>query len=150
MSLKTYQQKRDFKKTSEPKGAPQKRVFKNPLFVVHEHWASHHHFDFRLEIGGVLKSWAVPKTPPLVKTEKRLAVQVEDHPLEYARFHGVIPKGQYGAGRVAIWDRGVIKDLKQENNLIEFELKGKRLTGRYALVHPSKFEKKNWLLLKRD
>ncbi len=150
MTLKKYQQKRDFKHTPEPKGKSSKRRQKNPIFVVHEHWASHHHFDFRLEIDGALKSWAIPKGPPLKKAEKRLAVQVEDHPLEYANFEGEIPKGLYGAGKVEIWDQGDITSLKTQKNLIEFELKGKKLTGRFALVHPQKFEKKNWLLIKRD
>jgi len=150
MPLKTYQKKRDFKKTPEPKGKVSRPSQKNPIFVVHEHWASHHHFDFRLETDGVLKSWAVPKNPPQTKTQKRLAVQVEDHPLEYAKFKGEIPNGLYGAGKVEIWDIGEILSLKSQPNLIEFELKGKKLIGRYALVHPSKFEKKNWLLIKRD
>lgn len=149
MSLDTYKKKRDFLKTSEPKGKVLKPR-KEPIFVVHEHWATHHHFDFRLEIEGVLKSWAVPKGPPEKVGEKRLAVQVEDHPLDYASFHGVIPEGQYGAGRVEIWDTGKLKIKEQTVNSIRFELFGKKLKGSFSLFRPPTFEKKNWLLLKNN
>lgn len=149
MSLITYKKKRDFLKSPEPKGKVVKPG-KEPIFVVHEHWATHHHFDFRLEIEGVLKSWAVPKGPPEKVGEKRLAVQVEDHPLDYASFHGVIPEGQYGAGRVEIWDTGKLKIQEKTANSIKFELFGKKLKGSFSLFHPPTFEKKNWLLLKNN
>src|SRR5438105_665112 len=105
MALDKYKAKRHFDITSEPK-AKVARSAKGPIFVIQEHEASRHHYDFRLEADGVLKSWAVPKEPVMDPSVKRLAVQVEDHPLEYAKFHGDIPQGQYGAGHVEIWDKG--------------------------------------------
>jgi DNA ligase D-like protein (predicted 3'-phosphoesterase) len=116
-------------------------------FVVHKHDASHLHYDFRLEMDGVLKSWAVPKGPPEQPGERRLAVQVEDHPLDYIDFHGTIPEGQYGAGTVEIWDKGKYT-LEQSNaKEIEFTLQGKKLTGGYVLLN---FKgNKDWLMLKR-
>lgn len=154
MGLKEYRRKRDFKKTKEPAGGKISR--KNPIFVVQEHWASHHHFDFRLEAFGVLKSWAVPKGPPTEPGEKRLAVEVEDHPISYAKFHGTIPEGEYGGGEVEIWDKGFWvppENIKQqlEKGHLEVELKGKKLKGRWLLQRTSrKSGKKNqWLLIKR-
>lgn len=148
MGLATYRKKRKFTKTPEPKGSvPKKR--REPIFVVHEHWATHHHFDFRLEIDGVLKSWAVPKGPPQKPGDKKLAVQVEDHPLEYAKFHGTIPEGQYGAGKVEIWDKGKLEIKEKTANSIKFILHGKNLKGDYSIFHPPTFEKKNWLLVKK-
>jgi DNA ligase D-like protein (predicted 3'-phosphoesterase) len=117
------------------------------IYVIQKHDATHLHYDLRLEIDGVLKSWAVPKTPPTEGGVKRLAVQVEDHPIEYATFQGTIPEGQYGAGTVEIWDKGeyVMKE-KSENKLI-FEIKGNKLKGLYCLV---RFKgKENWLLFKK-
>lgn len=117
-----------------------------PIFVVQEHWASHHHFDFRLEMGGVLKSWAIPKEVPTETGVKRLAVEVEDHPLSYATFEGVIPEGEYGAGKVIVWDSGKYEIMEQSDKMIKFKLQGKKLKGKYALI---KFDgKKNWLLMK--
>jgi bifunctional non-homologous end joining protein LigD len=146
--LEAYQKKRDFKKTPEPSGK-KKRKDKGLIFVIQEHRASHLHWDFRLEFDGVLKSWAIPKGPPEKPGEKRLAVQVEDHPLEYADFEGIIPPGQYGAGKVFIWDKGSYELLRREPEIIEFILHGERLQGSFVLFHPKKFEPKNWLLLKK-
>jgi len=148
VSLATYRKKRKFIKTPEPQGKVGKSE-KETIFVVQEHEASHHHFDFRLEIGGVLKSWAIPKTLPQKAGEKRLAVQVEDHPLEYGFFEGMIPEGQYGAGQVVIWDKGDLKIIEKEKNSIRFQLLGKQLKGEYRLFHPPTFEEKNWLLMKK-
>lgn len=148
MSLGKYKKKRDFGKTPEPKGKTGK-LRKPPIFVVHEHWARSHHFDFRLEIEGVLKSWAIPKGPPRNLREKRLAIKVEDHPLEYASFKGKIPEGQYGAGKVDIWDQGRLEIIEKKKDAIHFNLFGKRLKGEFSLFHPPSFEKKSWLLMKK-
>jgi len=124
-------------------------------FVVHEHHASHLHYDFRLEMQGVLKSWAVPKGPSMNPLDKRLAIMVEDHLLEYGKFEGIIPQGYYGAGAVVIWDKGyylVVGNKKPEDQLragrIEFILHGKKLKGGFALIH-LKGRKNQWLLIKR-
>lgn len=114
-------------------------------FVVHEHHATHLHWDFRLEKDGFLKSWAVPKGPPEKKGIKRLAIQVEDHELNYINFHGTIPEGQYGAGTVTIWDNGTYLIESESQKRIVFELKGKRLQGKFNLVH---LKGKQWLLIK--
>lgn len=150
-SLTTYHKKREFKKTPEPKGS-KKKISKEQMFVIQKHHARSLHYDLRLEMGGVLKSWAVPKGPPKRIGEKHLAIHVEDHPLEYARFEGIIPKGEYGAGKVEIWDKGIYENLKSDslakcfkNGVIEIKLLGKKLKGAYALVH---FKEKNWLFIK--
>jgi DNA ligase D-like protein (predicted 3'-phosphoesterase) len=148
MGLNNYRKKRNFAKTKEPKGKKTKSE-KTPIFVVQEHWASHHHFDFRLQMEGVLKSWAVPKGPPQSSGTKRLAVAVEDHPLEYARFEGEITEGQYGAGKVKIWDQGELEVIEAEKDSLKFKLKGEKLKGEFSLFHPPSFEKKNWLLVKK-
>ncbi len=114
-------------------------------FVIQEHHATHLHWDFRLEKDGVLKSWAVPKGPSKEKGVKRLAIEVEDHELSYIDFQGTIPKGQYGAGTVKIWDSGTYKLETESPKHIVFELKGKKLKGRYSLVH---LKDKQWLLIK--
>jgi len=121
-----------------------------PIYVIHEHSATHHHWDLRLEIGGLLKSWAVPKQPPRTKGIKRLAIQVEDHLKSYANFEGEIPKGQYGAGKVKIWDKGKFHLIEKTKNKIEFELKGVKLKGKYVLVKTSYGDKpeKSWLFFK--
>ncbi len=145
MGLEEYRKKRDFEKTEEPSGDEKRQV--GNIYVIQKHQATHLHYDLRLEMDGVLKSWAVPKTPPTKIGVKRLAVEVEDHPIEYADFEGTIPEGQYGAGTVEIWDRGryVLEDRK-ENKLI-FEIEGERLKGTYCLI---RFKgRKNWLFFKK-
>ena len=109
--------------------------------------ATHLHFDLRLEMDGVLKSWAIPKEPPTVSNVKRLAVQVEDHPIEYANFEGTIPEGEYGAGTVEIWDSGTYKIIDKKENKLVIEIKGKKLKGFFVLVRFK--EKKNWLFFKK-
>ncbi len=138
---------RDFTKTPEPKG----NFKKSPgnRFVVHEHDASHLHYDLRLEIGGVLRSWAVPKEPPDKEGVKRLAIQTEDHPVEYANFEGIIPEGMYGAGSVRIWDKGEFSLEEEKDERLLFELKGRKLTGKYALIKTKFRGKESWLFFKR-
>ena len=131
MTLTKYKQKRNTKKSGEPKGVIKKEgnAVGNLgvlLFVIHKHHASHLHWDLRLEINNVLKSWAVPRQPPTTKGVKRLAIEVEDHPLNYATFEGTIPKGNYGAGKVEIWDKGKYELINKTKNKIEFKLKGKK------------------------
>ena len=126
-----------------------KNSMKMPRFVVQEHKATHLHYDFRLELDKVLKSWAVPKVPPIKEGIKRLAVQVEDHDLDYIDFEGVIPKGQYGAGTVKIWDKGIFRLIRRTEDKIEFELKGEKLKGVYELIRFKKAGKKDWLLFKK-
>jgi len=117
------------------------------IYVIQKHQASHLHWDLRLEMDGVLKSWAVPKEPPAKSGIRRLAVQVEDHPIEYANFEGVIPEGQYGAGIVEIWDKGTYRLIERTPDKIVFEIHGKRLKGKYCLL---RFKgEKNWLFFKK-
>jgi bifunctional non-homologous end joining protein LigD len=144
MGLEEYKEKRDFATTPEPEGEVKESGHNR--FVVQEHHASHLHYDFRLEMDGVLKSWAVPKGPPEAPKIRRLAVQVEDHPVDYIDFAGVIPDG-YGAGTVEIWDQGEYKLLGREEKRLSFVLHGKRLQGEYLLLHTGD---RNWLLLKRS
>ena len=158
-SLSNYRKKRSFKKTSEPKGSSKKISKKEPIFVIQKHNATRLHYDFRIQIKGSLRSWAVPKGIPISMGVKRLAILTENHPLEYAKFEGVIPKGEYGAGTVEIWDSGTFENLKKDKNgkeidiskcfkngQIEFFLKGKKLNGPYALIRFK--DEKSWLLLK--
>jgi bifunctional non-homologous end joining protein LigD len=152
MALKIYKQKRRFAKTPEPKG--QGKTKGSNRFVVQKHQASHLHYDFRLELPDkitkgqiVLKSWAVPKGIPQVPAIKHLAVAVEDHPVDYIRFKGVIPKGNYGAGKVEIWDKGKFRLLEHTPKSLKFELKGKRLKGIYVLAQFTA-QKKNWLVFR--
>jgi DNA ligase D-like protein (predicted 3'-phosphoesterase) len=121
-----------------------------PIFVVQEHWATRHHFDFRLEMDGVLKSWAVPKEVPVDSGVRRLAVAVEDHDLEYGSFEGTIPEGGYGAGKVTIWDKGEYSLLERDPRTIRFELHGTKLTGEYALVFMKEERgQQQWLIFKK-
>jgi bifunctional non-homologous end joining protein LigD len=144
MTLEKYWRKRKFEKAPEPKGKILKT--KESRFVVQEHWATHHHFDFRLETGGVLKSWAVPKGVSEKAGVKRLAIAVEDHPIDYIDFEGKIPEGLYGAGTVKIFDKGKYELIEKTDSRILFILKGKKLKGNYNLI---KFKKPNqWLLFK--
>jgi bifunctional non-homologous end joining protein LigD len=160
LALTEYKRKRDFGRTPEPKAAAGKS-HRRPAFVVQEHHASHLHYDFRLEADGVLKSWAIPKQPTLDTSAKRLAVHVEDHPLDYANFSGSIPEGEYGAGTVKIWDKGTYENLLAnkptpktvakgiEDGHLEVDLHGRKLKGRFALVRMNGRQKKdNWLLIK--
>jgi DNA ligase D-like protein (predicted ligase)/DNA ligase D-like protein (predicted 3'-phosphoesterase) len=144
--LREYRSKRDFSVTTEPVGGGKKG--EGRIFVIQEHHARRLHYDLRLEKDGVLKSWAVPKGFPESSDQKRLAVETEDHPLGYADFAGTIPKGQYGAGTVEIWDRGVYEAKVWDEKMIEFTLKGEKLQGRYVLVRLKKAGEKSWLLLK--
>lgn len=144
--LKDYSIKRDFTRTPEPAGSGKTELGKS--FVIHEHHARRLHYDLRLEKDGVLKSWAVPKGPPEKSGDRRLAVQVEDHPLEYGKFEGIIPEGQYGAGTVKIWDRGFYEPIVWKDDKIELIMKGEKLDGRYVLVKFKKAEKNNWLFFK--
>ncbi len=145
MGLEEYNRKRNFKKTNEPKGKVKKG--KNNVYVIQKHDAYHLHFDLRLEMNGVLKSWAIPKKPPMKKGEKRLAVQTEDHPVDYASFEGVIPEGQYGAGTVEIWDKGSYTLEKRGEDKIVFNIDGMKLSGRYCLIR-LKGQEKNWIFFK--
>ncbi len=154
MSLQKYKQKRKFAKTPEPKG--ETKIKGQSRFVVQKHQASHLHYDFRLELPDkitkglvVLKSWAVPKGIPKASKIKHLAVAVEDHPVSYINFQGEIPKGNYGAGTVEIWDKGKFKLLEHTPKSLKFELKGKKLKGIYILAQFTP-QKKNWLLFKQD
>jgi DNA ligase D-like protein (predicted 3'-phosphoesterase) len=144
--LSEYASKRNFEVTTEPTGGEKKGD--NLIFVIQEHHARRLHYDLRLENGGVLKSWAVPKGMPESARQRRLAVETEDHPIEYANFEGSIPEGQYGAGTVKIWDKGHYETKVWEDNKIEFTLNGQRLKGRYILVRLKKAGDKDWLLLK--
>ena len=145
--LGNYREKRDFSKTSEPVGADEDKD--SQIFVIQEHHARRLHWDLRLEREGVLKSWAVPKEPPDKPGERRLAVMVEDHPLEYGNFEGSIPEGEYGAGTVKIWDKGKYMALNWTDDKIEFMLNGQKLKGIYELIRFKKAGEKEWLLFKK-
>lgn len=148
MSLKEYKEKREFSKTSEPEG--KERKSKKNIYVIQKHNASHLHYDLRLEFDGVLKSWAIPKIPPKLKGLKRLAVEVEDHPLDYANFEGIIPEGNYGAGKVEIWDKGNFELIEKNKDTIVVNIHGEKLNGEYCLVRTNfQGKKNNWLFFKR-
>ena len=119
----------------------------NNIYVIQKHDATHLHYDMRLEINGVLKSWAIPKTPPTEKGTKRLAVQTEDHSIEYANFEGTIPEGSYGAGSVEIWDKGKFEIEEREKDKLVIHIYGNKLEGRYCLIQ-LKGQEKNWLFFK--
>jgi bifunctional non-homologous end joining protein LigD len=153
--LSTYRRKRDFTHTAEPAGSRATHRCGPLRFVIQKHAASRLHYDFRLEFEGVLKSWAIARGPSLDPSQKRLAVEVEDHPVEYGDFEGTIPKGQYGGGTVQLWDRGYwspekdsAREAFQAGN-IKFKLDGERLHGSWVLVRmKSGGSRKNWLLIK--
>lgn len=150
MSLKEYKEKRDFSKTQEPAASKSKKKPTGLAYVIQRHDASHLHFDLRLEENGLLKSWAIPKSPPQEEGIKRLAVQTEDHPLGYEDFEGVIPEGQYGAGKVKIWDKGDYLPLELSPSKKVMEIRGKKLKGRYCLIklRAKNPEDANWLFFK--
>ena len=150
MPLKTYNKKRDFKKTSEPKPLVKNSESKKLIYCIQKHHASHLLWDLRLEMNGVLKSWAVPKEPPDEKGTKRLAIQVEDHPMGYEKFSGIIPKGNYGAGKVEIWDKGFYELKEKDKKKIEIIIHGKKLKGHYVLIktHYGAKPEKSWLFFK--
>jgi len=162
--LEAYKEKRDFSKTTEPldEAVSFDWIKDRPIFVIQKHQASSRHFDFRLEVNGVLVSWAVPKGPSMNPKVKRLAVPTEDHPLGYADFEGIIPAGEYGGGTMIIWDRGSYKNLKNpidgsEKPTIEKQLQdghvtlwleGEKVKGGFALIRTGKSLKARWLLIK--
>jgi DNA ligase D-like protein (predicted 3'-phosphoesterase) len=150
MSLKEYQKKRDFRKTSEPRASTAREKQGSLVYVIQKHKASHLHYDLRLEEGGVLKSWAIPKLPPREEGVRRLAVETEDHPLGYEEFEGVIPEGEYGAGKVEVWDHGTYLPQETDPGKRIIEIKGHKLSGRYGLIKlkAKKLEDKNWLFFK--
>lgn len=163
MSTKHYESKRDFDRSPEPRSdGRRKGSGDRPCFVIQKHDASTLHYDFRLEIDGVLKSWAVPKGPSTDPQEKRLAIPTEDHPLEYADFEGVIPEGEYGGGTVMIWDRGTFRNITEKEDELQpldeaweqghllVELEGEKLSGGYALHRTGSEKDANWLLIKMD
>ena len=155
-NLNEYKKKRDFKKTTEPKGG-KKKSSEKPRFVVQKHDASRLHYDFRIEVDGVLKSWAIPKGPSTDSSDKRLAAPTEDHPLEYADFEGTIPEDEYGGGTVIVWDGGTYRNIREEkendgknmkesldDGKVEIWLEGKKLKGGYVLIKTGE----NWLMKK--
>lgn len=158
--LKVYRARRELtknKRAPEPYGKIKKTKTKELLFVIQKHEASHLHYDFRLEIDGVLASWAVPKGLPEENEVKRLAVPTDDHPMEYAEFEGIIPQGQYGGGTVMVWDIGTYENLKENQSMeeakksgtIEVFLKGKKIWGAFALVRMHSFgPRENWIVMK--
>ncbi|MBD3291795.1 MAG: DNA ligase [Armatimonadia bacterium] len=165
-SLKDYESKRDFRKTEEPNGAEVEFDWadKRPIFVIQQHDASTMHYDFRIEVDGVLKSWAVPKGPSTDPSDKRLAMPTEDHPLAYADFEGAIPEDEYGGGAVIVWDRGSYRNLKEddpeegedvpsvaeqvEDGHATVWLEGEKLSGGYALIKTGGGDDDRWLLIK--
>lgn len=160
--LEKYQGKRDFRKTSEPFGDELSEDNNKPLFVIQKHDAQNLHYDFRLEVEGALKSWAIPKGPSTGPGDKRLAIPTEDHPLDYADFEGVIPEDNYGAGTVIVWDTGPYENITEKNGKkipmkeaidtgkVSVNLDGKKLKGGYALIRTGAGNRSRWLLVKID
>src|SRR6186713_1368299 len=158
MALEKYRAKRDFKVTPEPRGKALRKGRHDLAFVIQKHAASHLHYDFRLELNGVLLSWAVPKGPSVDPADKRLAMHVEDHPIEYGSFEGIIPKGEYGGGTVLLWDRGTWEPEEDPHKgyhagSLKFMLHGEKLKGSWALVRindkrQTRDAGKSWLLIK--
>lgn len=165
-SLQEYERKRDFSKTAEPSGRRAKKgkaKRRHPRFTIQKHAATSLHYDLRLEVDGVLASWAVPKGPSLNPADKRLAMRTEDHPMDYLEFEGVIPKGEYGGGPVIVWDRGVFENISEtrqgrkmelseaiENGDVKVFLLGEKVKGAYALVRTSDpGDREQWLLIKK-
>jgi DNA ligase D-like protein (predicted 3'-phosphoesterase) len=146
MALTKYVKKRQFDSTPEPRGKVSSD--NGRIYVVQKHDASKLHYDLRLEINGVLWSWAVPKEPVNDSSVKRLAVKVEDHPVEYATFEGVIPKGNYGAGKVEIWDKGTFEILSLLENKIVIKILGEKLGGKFALIRMPRIGRNSWLFFK--
>ncbi len=159
--LAAYRHKRDLAASGEPDGAPASSSGEHPIFVIQKHDARTLHYDVRLEVDGVLKSWAVPKGPSTDPRVRRLAQPTEDHPLDYARFEGVIPEGHYGAGTVLVWDLGTYRNLRAEKpgdgasmrqsleeGKVEVWLEGRKLRGGYALIRMK--DRNGWLLIKMD
>jgi DNA ligase D-like protein (predicted 3'-phosphoesterase) len=157
MTLKEYRSKRRSGKSPEPPGRrPRTRARKAPHFVIQHHAASTDHYDFRLEIDGVLASWAVPKGPSTNPKDKRMARRTEDHPMKYEKFEGVIPEGEYGAGSVIVWDRGTYENATDrtmadalKHGHLSFRLNGEKLRGGYALTRIRTGKQEMWLLVKR-
>lgn len=164
ISLDKYKEKLEFSATPKTVGKGEEIDRYKLVFVVQKHYASHLHYDFRLEVDGVLKSWAIPKGPSLNPKDKHLAVMVEDHPFEYRNFEGIIPEGNYGAGRVIIWDEGTYNVLGAENKKqsikkikedldkghITFILHGKKLKGEFAMIRLKKAKENDWLIIKKS
>lgn len=162
MTPSSYEKKRDFKRTPEPRGGKAAASGHKPVFVIQKHDASSLHYDFRLEVDGVLKSWAVPRGPSTDPREKRLAIPTEDHPLAYADFEGVIPGDQYGGGTVLVWDRGSYDNITEKDGKTQpldealaqghalVWLHGEKLSGGYALQRIGKGKDARWLLVKMD
>ena len=150
-SLKKYNEKRDFSKTPEPSGIEKEKSSKELIFVIQKHHARNLHYDMRLERDGVLKSWAIPKGPPSEPGIKRLAVATEDHPLGYEDFEGEIPEGNYGAGKVKIWDKGSYLPVEWKESVIVVEVKAQKLKGTYCLVKlkPKEQHDQNWLFFRK-
>lgn len=161
--LDDYLDKRDFTRTPEPAGEDDRDAAGGPIFVVQEHDASSHHFDVRLQVGDVLRSWAVPKGPSTDPSEKRLAIPTEDHPLEYAEFEGVIPDDEYGGGTVIVWDAGPYSNLKVDEDgqpvpvadqldggHATVWLHGEKIRGGYAFIRTDAGDDERWLMVKMD
>jgi len=156
--LKEYKKKRDFMKTGEPRAKVKKGKNTDLIYVIQKHKATNLHYDLRLELNGVLKSWAVPKGPSTDPSQKKLAVQTEDHPIDYADFEGVIPEGEYGAGAVIVWDKGTYRNLKHDISLeeaygkgkLEIFIEGVKLKGGYVLLRTGKKgdSDRRWLFIK--